>query len=327
MPSRPLSDRPPTLMDHNGSVEHLGRYRLSRRVGIGAFATVWLAHDPELDVDVAVKVLADNWAANLDVRERFLTEARLLRRIASDRVVRVYDIGVVDDTPFFVMDYIRGGTLAEAIAEGVAPAEALRLGADTAYAAQALHDAGYIHRDLKPSNLLLQSDSSGRRRAVVTDLGTAKALAEASGLTVTAGTPAYMAPEQVQGSGGFDARADVYGAAAVTYALLTGTPPYAVSSLSEVATRSGRSAPPKVAETMGLPPGVDALLAASLSAKPADRPTSARELGDRLSALADQVDGGAPGAAAEWPTRVVAAVATASFVVAAAVTWFVMTLR
>jgi len=80
----------------------LGRYRLDRVLGSGSFATVWQGYDPELDVVVAVKVLADNWSLDAGVRARFLTEARLLRRIASDRVVRVHDVGVVDDRPYFV---------------------------------------------------------------------------------------------------------------------------------------------------------------------------------------------------------------------------------
>ncbi|MER7973111.1 protein kinase, partial [Streptomyces sp. NPDC096080] len=116
------------------SLERIGRYRLGRRLGSGAFGTVWLAHDDDLDAPVAVKVLADNWSHRLDVRERFLTEARMLRKAGSDRVVQVYDIGELPDgRPYFVMEYADGGTLAElaeagplpsfGVADGVAPAE------------------------------------------------------------------------------------------------------------------------------------------------------------------------------------------------------------
>ena len=86
----------------------IGRYRLVRRIGAGSFATVWLGHDDDLDVPVAVKVLADNWASNNDVRNRFLWEARIMRRIHDRRLVPVYDIGTLDDgRPYFVMDYMR----------------------------------------------------------------------------------------------------------------------------------------------------------------------------------------------------------------------------
>ena len=83
--------------------EQLGRLRRIRRLGAGGFATVWLYHDDELASDVAVKALADNWAQRYDIRERFLEEARILRRADSDHVVRVYDIGEEDGTPYFVM--------------------------------------------------------------------------------------------------------------------------------------------------------------------------------------------------------------------------------
>lgn len=101
------------------SVERIGRYRLERRLGAGAFGTVWLAHDDELQAPVAVKVLADNWSHRLDVRERFLAEARMLRRAGSDRVVQVHDIGELPDgRPYFVMEYADGGTLADLLAAG-----------------------------------------------------------------------------------------------------------------------------------------------------------------------------------------------------------------
>ncbi|MGI8613898.1 MAG: protein kinase domain-containing protein [Nocardioidaceae bacterium] len=95
-------------------MRHLGRYRLDEPLGSGAFATVWKAFDPELDSVVAVKVLADNWATNADVCERFLAEARLLRRISHPAVVRVHDVGTApgDDgvgRPYFVMDLVTGG--------------------------------------------------------------------------------------------------------------------------------------------------------------------------------------------------------------------------
>ncbi len=89
----------------------LGRLRQVDRLGVGGFASVWLYHDDELDSDVAVKALADNWAQRLDIRDRFLQEARILRRADSDHVVRVYDVGEVDGTPYFVMTYADQGTL------------------------------------------------------------------------------------------------------------------------------------------------------------------------------------------------------------------------
>ncbi|MYQ68943.1 MULTISPECIES: serine/threonine-protein kinase, partial [unclassified Streptomyces] len=209
------------------SLERIGRYRLGRRLGSGAFGTVWLAHDDDLDAPVAVKVLADNWSHRLDVRERFLTEARMLRKAGSDRVVQVYDIGELPDgRPYFVMEYADGGTLAELAEAGPLPvAEALRLTAGAARGAQALHAAGIVHRDIKPSNVLLRSSPGGAPRVLLADLGLAKSLAQASGLTLAAGSAGYRPPEQAAPGAGIDARADVYALGAVGYRLVTGEVP------------------------------------------------------------------------------------------------------
>lgn len=205
----------------------IGRYRLEGQLGTGAFGTVWLAHDDDLEAPVAVKVLADNWSHRLDVRERFLTEARMLRKAGSDRVVQVYDIGELPDgRPYFVMEYADGGTLAELLDAGRLPvAEALRLTALAARAAQALHEAGIVHRDIKPSNVLLRTSPGGAPRVLLADLGLAKSLAQASGLTLAAGSAGYRPPEQAEPGAGIDARADVYGLGAVGYHLVTGEVP------------------------------------------------------------------------------------------------------
>ncbi|MFJ9817580.1 serine/threonine-protein kinase [Streptomyces sp. NPDC101151] len=209
------------------SLERIGRYRLERRLGTGAFATVWLAHDEELDAPVAVKVLAENWAHRLDIRERFLSEARLLRRAGSSRVVQVYDVGELPDgRPYFVMEYADGGTLADLLVAGPLPvAQALALTALAARSAADLHEAGIVHRDIKPTNVLLHTAPDGERRVLLADLGLAKSLAQASVLTLAAGSAGYQPPEQAEPGEGIDARADVYSLGAVGYELVTGTVP------------------------------------------------------------------------------------------------------
>ncbi|MGW5360250.1 serine/threonine-protein kinase [Actinopolymorpha pittospori] len=263
-------------------MQKLGRYLLEDRLGAGSFATVWRAYDPELDTNVAVKVLADNWASNADVRERFLAEARLLRRIDSPRVVKVHDLGVQDDRPFFVMDYIQGGTLAEKIGH-CPPAEALHLAAEAGYAVQVLHDTGVVHRDIKPSNLLLDAGRTPTA-VLVADLGSAKQLADASGLTVTTGTPAYMAPEQAFQRGGFDGRADVYALGVVAFELLTGHKPFGSAGRATITTgQAPTSSLPTIPRDLGVPIGIDTLLRAALSVDPAERPPTARAFADALS--------------------------------------------
>jgi serine/threonine protein kinase len=260
-------------------MKHIGRYRLDGVQGFGAFATVWRGFDTELEIPVAVKILAENWAHHADVRERFLAEARLLRRIDNPRVIRVYDIGTHEERPYFVMDFVPGGTVADRVKPPVAAEDALRLAINSARAVEVLHEAGVLHRDIKPSNLLVGDDE----RVLVADLGSAKRIAEASGVTVTTGTPAYMAPEQARGEP-VDARSDVYSLGAVTYELMSGKQPFNVSDTGSLLSRPVDSRPPKLDGPMSRQ--LDHVLASALATRPVDRPASAAAFADALEHVA-----------------------------------------
>ncbi len=246
----------------------LGRLERVDRLGSGGFATVWLYHDAELRSDVAVKALAENWAQRLDVRERFLEEARILRRADSDHIVRVYDIGEVDGTPYFVMTYADLGSLARQLEPGLplSVPRVVDLVSQAGAGLAVLHEHGVVHRDIKPQNLLLRSGGSVGDKLLVADLGVAKAMLHASGLTQVVGTPAYMAPEQATG-GGIDVRADVHALAAVAYQMLTGKLARE-GSISELAHAELPVAPSRLAE---LPSAVDEVLLRSLDPEPGAR--------------------------------------------------------
>lgn len=300
-------------------MRQIGRYRLDRLIGAGAFATVWQGYDPELDTTVAVKVLADNWVLHADVRERFLNEARLLRRIDSRRVVRVHDVGVTDNRPYFVMDYVEGGTLADLVGR-LDLDEGVRLAVEAAEAVHVLHEAGFVHRDIKPSNLLLDQTAEPVR-VLVADLGSAKRLSDATGYTVTTGTPAYMAPEQADGAGGFDGRADVYSLAVVTWELLTGARPVPAPSAT-TRRRSSRSGHGRlVAEVLGLNAGVLGVLTSALDPDPDARPHDAHVFAERLAAATSSVS---PVGPVSWSALVVWILAVLVFGLAAVVGWLVI---
>jgi eukaryotic-like serine/threonine-protein kinase len=254
----------------------IGRYRVRRRIGSGSFATVWLAHDEILDAPVAVKVLADNWAHHLDVQERFLEEARILRRTDSDRVVRVYDLGDLDDgRPYFVMTYADRGTLADRLAAGSLPIPlAVQYSADVARGLAALHAIGVIHRDINPANVLICTGRDGiGERVLVADLGLAKAAAHGSGFTLTVGTPGYLAPEQLAGAG-LDRRADIYSVGMVLHHLLTGVAPPKDGTL-----------PPSPAQLRPeVPASVDGIVRQATAVRAEDRFPSAGALADALDA-------------------------------------------
>lgn len=274
-------------------MERIGRYRLTERLGAGSFATVYKGHDDELDVAVAVKLLADNWSDNEDVRNRFLAEARLMRKIHDERIVRVYDIGTTgDNRPYFVMDFANGGSLEDLRKRPTDPGRALRLCAEGARALEVLHRNSVIHRDVTPGNLLLNVTSDQKTHVLIADLGVAKSMIGEQGATMTAGTPAYMAFEQATGVGTLDQRADIYSMAAVAYALLTGRPPFPVKTLADLLARNPHIAPAPIADRLGAPRQLDELFAAALSPDPNRRPASAADLAEGFDAFAELLPGG-----------------------------------
>ena len=227
----------------------LGRYAVRRRIGSGGFATVWLAYDEQLDSPVAVKVLADNWTEDHHVRGRFIEEGRFLRKVESPHVVTVYDAGELDDgRPYLVMSYADQGTLADRLeVDGLTVGQSVEVVRQVGLGLQALHDHGVLHRDVKPANVLFRTPDpvSGARRgdvrAMLGDLGLGKALDVSSRLTMIAGTPTFVAPEQAQGEH-LDPRADQYSLAALTFLMFTGRAPFAHASLSAAAAPGGAAA-------------------------------------------------------------------------------------
>jgi serine/threonine protein kinase len=248
--------------------ERLGRLERVDRLGEGGFATVWLYHDAELRSDVAVKALAENWSQRLDVRERFLEEARILRQADSDHIVRVYDIGEFGGTPYFVMPYADLGSLARLVEPGepLPPDRVADLITQAGAGLTVLHGFGVVHRDIKPQNLLLRSGGTAGDRLLVADLGVAKAMLHATGLTQVVGTPSYMAPEQATGIG-VDARADVHALAAVAYQMLTGR----LVRTGTVGELADATLPPSPSDLVELPTAVDDVLLRALQPAPADR--------------------------------------------------------
>ncbi|MFT4287118.1 protein kinase domain-containing protein [Nocardioides sp.] len=256
----------------------LGRYDAQRLLGSGGFATVWLGYDEHLDSAVAIKVLADNWAQDGQVRRRFVEEGRYLRRVDSPHVVSVHDAGELDDgRPYLVMTYADQGTLADRLAAApLSPGQVLTVVRQIAEGLQALHDRDIVHRDVKPANVLFKTAGQSVR-AMLGDLGLGKSLDASSRLTMIAGTPWFVAPEQAAAESP-DARADQYSLAALAYLLLTGRPPYDHASLRAAAESAS---PPALPEPF--PPAASEVVRRALARDRDERWPSVTDFADALT--------------------------------------------
>ncbi|MCW5836663.1 MAG: protein kinase [Labilithrix sp.] len=255
-----------------------GRYELLGMLGAGAMGTVYRARDRELDEVVALKMLKKE-LASADMVERFRREVKLARRVTHKNVARTYDIGEDGGDRFLTMEFIEGEMLAALLARrGKLPvAEVVTLGLDVCAGLAAAHAAGVLHRDLKPENVIVAKDG----RTVITDFGIARAYAQQE-LSRTAagivGTPAYMAPEQVEGAADLDARADLYALGAMLYELLTGQMAWQGDTIVTVAAGRLLRPPPDARATAPEVPGpVAALVLKLMARRREDRVASAED--------------------------------------------------
>jgi WD40 repeat protein/serine/threonine protein kinase len=227
--------------DPTASLERLGRYELLGDIGHGAFADVIRAWDDALACHVAIKVLNQTAAQDPILRNRFIEEGQLLRRVHSDHVIAVHDVGEsAEGRPFLVLDLAEGGTLADRLdqhGKRATDADSVhRIVESIAMGLDALHQAGIIHRDIKPENLLIRAiagDATVVRtgliaegeRLVIGDLGLAKDLEErGSAPSVIGGSTGYQAPEQLRRDGVIGPSSDLYAASAVLWSLVSGDP-------------------------------------------------------------------------------------------------------
>ncbi|HET9077654.1 MAG TPA: PASTA domain-containing protein [Acidimicrobiales bacterium] len=219
-----------------------GRYRLTRPLGVGASAHVYAAEDVQLRRRVAVKVLHPALAGEEAFLRRFLREAQAVAGLRHPSILRVYDWGEDDGSPYLVMELLDGGSLRSMLDQGIllTPAQAASVGAAAARALAYAHRQGIVHRDIKPANLIFDEEG----RVSVADFGLARALAEAAWTEPTGavvGTARYASPELVRGEK-LDARADVYSLAIVLTEATTGEVPFAAdTAMGTLLGRVGRS--------------------------------------------------------------------------------------
>lgn len=231
--------------------ERIGRYKTGQLLGVGGFGVVVSALDEDLGSSVAIKILGADWASDPPTRQRFSEEAKLLRNVRSDHLINIHDFGELEDgRPFFVMDLADRGTFADRLNDGsvgtkgdVDTASIVAVVTALADSLSALHSAGFVHRDVTPGNLLIESRAAAfaeedrnavtmvrsgliglEERLLLGDLGLAKDVLD-SDATLLGGTPRYSSPEQFDPEGEIGPCADVFGATAVLWRVLTGQAP------------------------------------------------------------------------------------------------------
>jgi hypothetical protein len=266
------------------------RYRIVARLGEGGMGEVYRADDLELGQSVALKFLPERVVADESWLRRFRNEVRTARQVAHANVCRIYDIAEVDDHVFLSMEYIDGEDLAGVLRRLGRPSleKAIEIARQICLGLAAAHENNVLHRDLKPANIMID----GRGRVRITDFGLAGFLDELESVEARAGTPAYMAPEQLV-HGRVSVRSDIYSLGLILHELFTGTPVFDTDDIEELKRRHSRDSAERPSSSISeeIDPAVDRVIARCLEPRPEDRPQSVYQV---LAAL----PGGDPLAAA-----------------------------
>ena len=215
---------------------HIPGFKIYKRLGTGAMATVFLAKQLSLDRMVAIKVLPPKYTSNTEFVERFYAEGRAAAQLNHPNIVAALDVGNAGDYHYFVMEYVEGKTVSDELIERkrFIEEEALKLIIQVARALEHAHNAGFIHRDVKPKNIMITPGGVAK----LADMGLARAVSDREAAEAEQGrafgTPYYISPEQIRGLLDVDFRADIYCLGATFYHMVTGRVPFTGANPSEV---------------------------------------------------------------------------------------------
>ena len=283
----------------------LGRYQVVEAIGRGGMASVFRAHDPELNRFVAIKVLPSFHADDPTFVQRFRQEAQAVARLSHPNVIQVHDFGEDKGFSYIVMELVTGGTLRDRMGRRMPLTEAMGLIVPLAAALDYAHQRGVIHRDIKPTNVLLDPDG----RPLLSDFGLARLLENSAGLTrpdTIMGTPEYMAPELALGQRA-DQRADLYALGIIIYQMLLGKTPFKSDTPSTTLMAQIHSPVPlPSAEDPEFDPMLELALIKALAKDPNDRYQSSSDLVDglRQASYQPEADTGSSTSAEEADTVV-----------------------
>lgn len=260
----------------------IGQFEIVQRLGNGGFGVVYLAHDLQLDRQVAIKIPRRGQLSSAE-GEQFLREARAAAQLRHPRIVSVYEVGRQNEYTYIVSEYVAGLSLSELLSgERITAREAASLCADIATALHHAHEHGVVHRDLKPANILLDDE----RQPHIADFGLARRIAGETTVTLDGqmlGTPAYMPPEQARGESHWaDRRSDVYSLGVILFELLTGELPFR-GNTSMVTRQIIEELPPSPRKLNAtVPRDLETICLKCLEKDPVGRYPTARELANDL---------------------------------------------
>jgi len=267
----------------------IGNYRLVSVLGEGGMGRVYLAEHPAIGSRVAIKVLSEECTRHPELLDRFFAEAKAVNLIRHENIVSVLDLAVLPDgRPYIVMEYIEGHTLAHHVRNAHAPLGGIaQVMGEVLSGLAAAHAIGIVHRDLKPDNIIITVEG----HAKILDFGIAKLApglrADVSPRTKTGallGTPAYMAPEQITGSGNVDARTDVYAMGIVLYEAVTGGAPFSGGTLFDMMRAHLELPVPLPRERRAdLPPAIEQVILQALAKRPDERFQSVSAMAQALA--------------------------------------------
>ena len=282
------------------------RYRLDRPLERGAMGSVWRAEQVRLRAPVAVKFLDPSLIGDKEMHDRFMQEARSAAAVRSAHVVQVFDYGSDGGVPYIAMELLDGENLdARLGARGtLTPAELDKLFTELARGIGQAHAIGVIHRDLKPGNIFIAREGEHEVTKIV-DFGIAKVKASALRLTqgigtqlgTLLGTPQYMSPEQVRGSGSIDHRTDLWALAIIACECLTGRCPFSGATIGDLTVQICTEKPPAPSTLGPVPPGFDQWFFKATHKKPNKRFQTVEEMAERLHAVLAPAGAAAPGVA------------------------------
>ncbi|MBI5255424.1 MAG: protein kinase [Burkholderiales bacterium] len=277
----------------DGSMQQVGRYLIRERLGRGGMATVYKAHDPTLNRDVAIKFLHASLCADEEYRDRFLREARAAGGLSHPNIVVVHDVGEIDGRPYMAMEQIDGVSLADELEKNktMPIRDVVVMGMQLARALDYAHGKGIVHRDIKPGNIMRLK---GSHTIKVMDFGIAHIdeLGEVQHTRVgdVLGTPQYMSPEQANGEK-LDGRSDLFSAGIVMYQMLTGRRPFRGDTLVAVATRIANEDPTPInKQRADVPASLRRVVDRCLAKQPANRFQTGRELSEALTKVLAELD-------------------------------------